>query len=389
LILAGFPMAGKAVVVVGPTPKDANTGLSVAVRCLIDGLEERGIPYSVADTTRWGVPDQPGRMSLRRALESFMTVLEALAKTLRGRNVYLTLSTSRGGFLRNAALIAWAAVLRRRIVVHLHGGGFAEFFEAAGPRFQSFILKTMERVTCIVALGERLVDQFSMIPAYREKVVIIPNGFPANMEVPPGRLRRIEPGEPLRILYLSNLVPSKGILFLIEAVKVLREQGNLIRLDIAGSLKDAGSSGEESYRQFVDQFESACGRLSDTCAYHGTVFGEQKQRLFEQAHIFCLPTYYPWEGQPISIIEALAYGLPVISTPHKGIPEQVIDGRNGFLVEPRSSEAIADALLRLLEDPDRCARFSREARRHFEENFTREVHQERLINSILGDNERE
>lgn len=372
------------ILIIGPMPEEANTGLAVALQCLTEGIKTREIHYSVANTARWGLPGQPGEKSLRRAVHSVMSSLEAAAKSLFYKNVYMTLSTSNGGFLRGALAIWVASVMRRRVTLHLHGGGFAAFYDAQGACFQAFVRQTMRRASRIVALGELLVDQFAMVPGYREKVVVIPNGFPANMEVPQVKVNKMVPGEPLRILYLSNLVPSKGILFLLEAVERLRAKGRVVKLDIAGSLKDVGAGEDSDFERFVADFYDAYERLGDTCTYHGTVFGEQKDTLFEKSDVFCLPTFYPWEGQPISIIEALAYGLPVIATPHKGIPEEVIDGQNGYLVEPRSADSIVTAIEHMLDDPENYADMSRTARKHFDENFTREVHQERLINCILG-----
>jgi len=372
------------VLVVAPTPEGANTGLSIAVRCLLDGLEQRGLDYMVADTTWGGIPEQPGRGSVARALASVVVAIVAVVKTIDCRYVYITLSTSKGGFLRGAAPIFFASLLGRRIIAHLHGGGFREFYDEQGSVIKTFIRWIMGKTTRIVALGELLVEQFAVVPAYETKVVVIPNGFPANQEVPEARQRELNPAEPLRVLYLSNLVPSKGVLYLLAAIERLLADSRRVEVDIAGSHKDAGGGNEIGFSTFVADFEAACRRLGPSCRYHGAVFGEAKAALFEQSHVFCLPTHYPWEGQPISIIEALAYGLPVISTAHKGIPEQVIDGKNGRLVPPRSAEAIAEALVELIDCPGQYQHFSVEARAHFEENFTREIHQERLVNCILG-----
>ena len=118
--------------------------------------------------------------------------------------------------------------------------------------------------------------------------------------------------------------------------------------------------------------------------FHGQVTGPEKERQFRKAHIFLLPTYYPWEGQPLSIIEALAYAVPVISTYHKGIPEEVIDGFNGVLIKPKSPVDVAEAIVRLTESPDQYHSYSQSARSHYVSNFRRSVHLRRLISVIMG-----
>jgi glycosyltransferase involved in cell wall biosynthesis len=69
--------------------------------------------------------------------------------------------------------------------------------------------------------------------------------------------------------------------------------------------------------------------------------------------VFCLPTYYPYEGQPISILEAYATGCVVVTTEHSGIPEVFTDGVNGFAVKPRSADSVRQALELIARDPRR------------------------------------
>ena len=82
-----------------------------------------------------------------------------------------------------------------------------------------------------------------------------------------------------------------------------------------------------------------------------TISGEAKRSLFAGAHVFCLPTYYPYEGQPISILEAYAAGCSVITTDHSGIFDIFADGVNGYAVEKQSARSLATALRRALDSP--------------------------------------
>jgi glycosyltransferase involved in cell wall biosynthesis len=135
--------------------------------------------------------------------------------------------------------------------------------------------------------------------------------------------------------------------------------------------------------QFIKLIEDS--GLEKCVAYHGVVVGRRKEELIKLAHLFVLPTSYPWEGQPISIIEALAFGTPVVATRYRGIPEQVIDGYNGFLVAPNAPEDIAGAVKKIATDSDLYSTLSRNAISHFQGNFTQEVHLHRLISVILND----
>ena len=80
------------------------------------------------------------------------------------------------------------------------------------------------------------------------------------------------------------------------------------------------------------------------------MIGDEKEKLYSEADIFLLPTYYLGEGQPISIIEALSYGLPVISTNFRGIPEQIKNNENGILLERSDGKSIATAIETIISD---------------------------------------
>ena len=86
--------------------------------------------------------------------------------------------------------------------------------------------------------------------------------------------------------------------------------------------------------------------------YHGSVSGEKKRKLFSNAHIFCLPTYYQYEGQPFSIIEAYASGAVVITTDHSGIGQIFENTKNGFYVEKKSVSSIRNKIVNILDNKD-------------------------------------
>src|SRR5688500_7554411 len=252
------------------------------------------------------------------------------------------MSTSRAGFLRDAALIWTALALGRATVLHLHGGGYDAFY-ARQPRWLRGVIRaTLARVGAIVVLGEALRDQFSFLP--RSNLVVIPNGLPAALEPPAGAARTLT--APVRLLYLSNLIESKGYLELVRACALLRDQGVQVTCDLCGEFIrtaqcSAGSAADarDAFFRLVDELG-----LRDIVRYRGVVTGAEKQTVLEQAHLLVLPTSYPGEGQPLSIIEALAFGVPVIATRFRGIPEQVVDGVSGYLLSSSAPDEIATAV---------------------------------------------
>jgi len=104
--------------------------------------------------------------------------------------------------------------------------------------------------------------------------------------------------------------------------------------------------------------------------FEGTVYGEEKMRLLGSSDIFVFPTYYPFEGHPWVIVEAMAFGLPIISTDQGAIRESVIDGVNGFIIEKSNPTQIAEKIKILVQNAELRMKMGRESRLLYETHFT-------------------
>ncbi len=162
-----------------------------------------------------------------------------------------------------------------------------------------------------------------------------------------------EPKEELSIppslLFIGRLAPEKGLPYLIEALVLCSQQGLVLNLVLVGD----GS--EQELREQISRY----GLKEQVCFKGYVPLGERLWDLYRQADIFVLPSLS--EGQGKVLIEAQACGLPIIATRVGGIPTIIKDGVNGLLVQPRSPEAIAKAIQRLLESPELRKRLSRNA----------------------------
>ena len=213
-------------------------------------------------------------------------------------------------------------------------------------RANAFFLR---RLGAAIVLGHRHIDLYRGIVA-DDRSHIVPNFAEARFFTTPEAIDEKFAGvQPLRLLFLSNLLPGKGHQELLDAVLSLGERTrSAVHLDFAGGFESA-----EQERAFVARL----GGLA-SIRYHGTVEGAQKKALLERAHILCLPTYYPYEGQPISILEAYASGCAVITTDHSGIPDIFTDGTNGFQVTPRSVADLREAIERAVREPAELRRMA-------------------------------
>ncbi|KAA3664218.1 MAG: glycosyltransferase [Chloroflexi bacterium] len=379
--------AFKGVLLVGLDAAKPN-GLSMAFRLVIHGMEERGIPFHVINTESKRASRQVGAFSLGRALQGVGELVRFITAVFNASSIYITIGLSKGSFLRDCFMIWVASLLRRRVVLHVHSGGYGLFYDEQSTWMKQLIRRTLSKAQAIIVLGELLREQFSFLTNADDLLVVVPNALPFDLlPVVDNSIRDIYDSEPVRLLYLSNLIEAKGYLDCLEACHILNQRGIPVHLSFCGEFVQhvygsQWNSAEEAKENFFERIQ-AYG-LEEFVDYHGVVLGDEKQKILEQSHVLILPTWYPWEGQPISIIEALAFGLPVISTCFRGIPEQIVDGYNGYLVESKQPAQIAEKVEHMWKDAEKYKQFCLNARKQFEQNFTSQIHLDRLIPIILG-----
>jgi glycosyltransferase involved in cell wall biosynthesis len=145
--------------------------------------------------------------------------------------------------------------------------------------------------------------------------------------------------ECLEILCVGRLTPAKGQHLLIGAVDHLAQQGRRVRLRLVG-----GGSDESSLREHVAQIQ-----FPESVIFEGALNQDRIRTLYGAADIFCLPSFA--EGVPVVLMEAMAMGIPCVSTNIAGIPELIRSGIDGLLVPPSDLDALVEALTRLMDDP--------------------------------------
>ena len=380
-------MVEESICLCGPRSAKTVTGVSLAFDLLAEFVEGRKASHRVVDATLGAAVSKSGSFSIRRALDTIFVIGLVWWHLLHCKIYYATMSTSAMGFIRDYMTVGFAKLLRRRTVLHLHGGGFLDFYVNAKPWLQRLIRANLKRTDTILVLGELLKEQFYCAgDSVKPKLAVVPNGLTIGVDEPVAVMRELPEDGCIQLLYLSSLMPSKGFFDVLQAIQLLElEQPGRYHLNLCGSFADAKT--ETALEVHDDTTLHAYIKvhdLSNCVTYHGQVLGEVKEKQFSQANIFLLPTSYKWEGQPLSIIEALAFSIPVISCCHKGIPELVEDGVSGFFIEQKNPKAIVDAVIQMISDRQNYSSMSAGARAHYEANFRREVHLKRLISAILG-----
>jgi len=303
---------------------------------------------------------------------SFYRIIKFFALVLffsifgRYRTLYLTTSRTKFGFILDLyAIFVFKLVCNGKVVNHLHGSDFVLFRD----RFPllSLLDWTYMKIDTSIVLCEPMKEQYACYP--KMNVTVVPN-FSDRDSFPK---QAYNPGErSLKLLYLSNLIYSKGILHLVKAVTKIRNSGFDVSLTVAGRFM---SDSHMSKGGLVKE----CERYwSESIKYVGAVDGAAVGDLLLANDIMCLPTFYVTEAQPLAIIEGLAHGMYILTTRHN-YNEAFLDcAGNGIIwVESKDDRSIYQGLERLVLDGiDTKVRV--ENYNFFKKNFSLEAYIEKI-----------
>jgi len=345
------------ILMIGPFP-DPITGMSVSNEMLLAGLKENGHQVefidSNAERTFTSLVAQ-GRFSMKKVLNSVRPIAIGVYKILFEKFdvVYVTPAQSYLGFLKYTPFINVAKFKKIKCFLHFHGGFVRIMYDGVDAKKQETLKSYFNKSTGIIVLGNSLTKMFDGILG-KEKVFVCENGVQDEyMMKEKDLISKLQNNEnlhknesKLQILYLSNLMKSKGILDLLKACLKLKAQDFNFHLNLAGNIES----------EILDTVNSMIKELGDNVTYHGVVKGVKKTALLKDNHIFCLPTYYPNEGQPISILEAMANGQAIITTNQGGMIDIFKDGENGVLCIKKDPDTICQAIQNCKKDYIRYAK---------------------------------
>ena len=355
------------ILALGPTPPPYH-GVAVFLRQLADAPLPHGWELEILDTADRRDGSNLGRWdpeNLRLGF-SHLAELAARCQRLRPDIVYLPISQNVPAFLRDALFIAQARMMGSRVVVHLHGGYFRKLYDNSAAWFREVVRSALACVDGAIVLSPEFLPIFDGL-VHPDHVFVVANGCPdpGVWERRAARGENPVPADGGTILFMSTLTPTKGIVKLVESLKVLRERRPNVRLRVAGRWAD------ELARAECETF-IARESLAANVEFLGNVDGAAKNEFLSGGDVFCLPTFYPYEGQPLVLIEAMAAGLPVVSTRHAAIASTVPEGEQGagWLVSPEvDAGELAQTLDAALGDP-RIRGRGRFAREHYLRNYT-------------------
>lgn len=258
----------------------------------------------------------------------------------------------------------------KTLILHWHAAGLAKWLETSEQiRTRSLTYRGAKSADLSIVLSRyNLADADKLLP---KRVRVVSNGIPdpcpdfANAILPRRKIRyalrvrllageKVDPGElaraghpqTVRVLYLAHCMREKGLFDAMRAIRcanrALQSKNSVVRLKLiaAGSFVSVEEKREFDHLMADPEMASAVDPL-------GFISGASKEEVFRDADLFCFPTYYLGENQPVNTIEALAYGLPLVITRWRSLPEILPAGYPG-LVPVRSPQEVATALLHLM-----------------------------------------
>ena len=277
--------------------------------------------------------------------KNFLKNLIKISKS-KANLFYFTISQTKGGNLRDLVIFKLLEPQHKKCLIHLHGGYYRQLVDndmAGWQRKANY--KAIKKLTGVIVLSKSLNKIFEgMIDD--SKIFVVENCVDdqyllTDQEIEE-KLGALENKKVLHILWLSNFIRSKGYPFVLEMAKTEKE-----RVDAGGEKRFhfdfAGKFFECNEKQYFESYIKD-NKLEEYVTYHGVVNGEKKRSLLKECYIFALPTRYPNEGQPISILEAMGNGMFIITTHHAGIPDIVEDGVNGILIKRENAYSVMDSL---------------------------------------------
>ena len=310
------------IVMLGAAPETRGAIAAVVEAYRTHGLLKRW-PVTYLATHGDGAPTRTVALAARAARD--FTALLA-----RERRMVVHVHVSAGaGFWREAAFMGAAHAAGCPILLHLHGAGF-------DARIRWFV----ERAALVAVPCEAMRTWVNSV-ARSADVVVVP---------PPVAVTLPEPGtKPNLVLFLGRLEPAKGIYDLLDALAGVRATLPDVRLACAG---DGDRIGVARYAEKLG--------IAEAVKFTGWVGPCGKRALLEHAAVFALPSYE--EALPVSLLEAMSAGVPVVATPVGGIPEVVVDRVSGLLVAAGDTVSLERALTRVLVEPALAARVGAAAR---------------------------
>ena len=334
------------VLMIGPN-KLENGGISSVVNSYYDvGLDkDKNLQLTYLDTFKSG--------SLLKKISVFLKSIIVFRNNIKENDIVHIHMSYRGSFYRKSIFVLMSKYKNKKVIIHIHGSEFKKFYDKSNNFIKKYIENTLNKADYVLALSEEWRENLiSIAPKSRVEIlhnsIIVPKYDYKNYKFK-------------NILFLGRLGKRKGVYDILKVANSISSKFPDCKFILAGD-------GE------IENVKKICNDLSiNNIIIPGWISGYDKVNLLKEATIYILTSYN--EGMPISILEAMAYKLPIISTKIGGIPQLIDNGVEGFLVDAGDILGLENSINKLLE--------SEELRKNMGENSFKKVEKDfNLVKNI-------
>lgn len=362
------------IVVVGQIPPPFH-GQSIMIERLIStkmqdiDLHHVGMSFSKSN-------DEVGKPGFRKFFHLFSVIFRIMISRWRTKSsvlYYPPAGPNKVPMLRDCLILISTRWMFRKTIFHMQASGISTLYSDLNLIGQWFYRRAYYYPDAMIRLSELTIDDATALCAKQE--FIVPNcADDEKQRFPVSRPEALE--NSIGLLYVGTVCQGKGILTLLNACHIAQTTGIDFHLHVVGDYQPAS---------FKDDVASAITRLGLTkrVTLHGQLTGDAKHLRFAQADIFCFPSFYKSEAFPCVIVEAMSFGLPVISTYWRGIPSIVDHEKTGFLTPIQDENATAE-YIRILSKPAVRAELGSAGRSRYLQHFTTEIHQ-RTMEAVFNE----
>lgn len=360
--------------IVGQLPPPCH-GSNVMTELFVSSLIKLGFKVSIAEKTFSKTMLEIGSYSLKKLIRAQVVFFKLIwiFVTTRPKLCFYFISIKPPSIYLDMLFLLLLRVLKTKTILYIHGKGFQKLSKQSPLVNFFFKNPIISALNGALVLCEKLKKDIEFfIP--KDQIFVLPNCIPdVDPKVFNAYCKTKKKADKLCILYLSNLFPAKGTIEFLKMARMVIDSGKPVRFVLAGAATSA------SFHQKIEQIIFDL-RLRDDVEMVGAVHGSAKERLFYECDIFVFPTHH--EAFGLVNIEAMRAGLPIISTNEGCIPEMVIDGFNGYIVDPKDVEEISDRVLKLVNDEQLRIKMGQAGRKIYEEYFTKKVYEKKVQEGV-------
>lgn len=360
-------MLKKKILAVGPLRTNFKSGVTIGFNFTLAILSKKF--HLVKINTSKNVNNKNIRkFSLSRVIATVLLFINLVKNVRKVNYVYYIASLSYLGFIRDFFVIIICKIYNKKVFIHIHGGNFKKNL-LKYPIFNFFVIYIYKKTDKVFVLSQKFIKDFNFLE--KSKIFVLPNSIPSNLDIKEKFIKKkIKSHSKIKILYLSNLILSKGYLNLLEVCKMLKDKkiefecifaGNFISVKRNENIYEL----ERNFKQILVK-----NKLKKNVSLIKNLSLKKKIHLLKRSNIFILPTKYPGEGLPISLIEATFFGLPIISTKNGAISDIVENNKNGYLINHNYPKHIYRKIIKLFKNKKKFESMSYNSRKIYDKKFS-------------------